>query len=375
MSDFRLAHAAAPDWGRAAKSCLDQLAVTEGGETPGTLGFVYATDRLAGDMGSILAFLRETTRVPHWVGTVGMGIVATGREYFDEPALAVMLARLPERTFRVFPAIAGDLASFRAAMAPWMDAAQPAFGVVHADPENANAPAVVAELSEATASYLVGGLTSSRAAHVQVADAVTDGGVSGVLFSAEIGVATALSQGCSPIGAVHAVTAGERNVIFELDGRAALEVLMADARVDGVEALASAARGLHAALPIAGSDTGDYLVRNLVGIDPERGWVAIGDAVAPGDRLLFCRRDRASAKRDLERMLGDLKRRTRGAPPRAGVYYTCLARGPNLFGPNSAELAMIRDGLGDFPLVGFFCNGEISHNRLYGYTGVLALFL
>jgi small ligand-binding sensory domain FIST len=351
------------------------LAVSARGEPPGTLGFVYATDRLAGDLGSILAFLRETTRVPHWVGTVGMGVVATGREYFDEPALAVMLARLPERAFRVFPTVERDLGSFKSAMGAWLDTAQPAFGVVHADPENARSPDLVAQLSEATASYLVGGLTSSRTAHAQIADKVTDGGVSGVLFSAEVGVATALSQGCSPIGKAHAVTGGERNVIFELDGEPALEVLMGEAGVSTVEALASAARNLHAALPIPGSDTGDYMVRNLVGIDPERGWVAIGDGVAPGDRVMFCRRDRASAKRDLDRMLDDLRPPPRAPPPRGGVYYSCLARGPNLFGPNSAELSAIRDGLGDFPLVGFFCNGEISHNRLYGYTGVIALFL
>ena len=62
-------------------------------------------------------------------------------------------------------------------------------------------------------------------------------------------------------------------------------------------------------------------------------------------------------------------------PPRGGVYYSCLGRGENLFGGDSRELRAIRNELGNFPLVGFFANGEISHNRLYGYTGVLTLFL
>jgi small ligand-binding sensory domain FIST len=74
-------------------------------------------------------------------------------------------------------------------------------------------------------------------------------------------------------------------------------------------------------------------------------------------------------------MLSDLARRTGGAAIKGGVYCTCVARGPNLFGENAEELGAIRDVLGDFPLVGFFANGEICHNRLYGYTGVLALFL
>ena len=96
--------------------------------------------------------------------------------------------------------------------------------------------------------------------------------------------------------------------------------------------------------------------------------------VSDGDAVLFCRRDPTSAAADLQRMLADLKRRA-GGTPRAGLYFSCVARGPNLFGESSQELRMIRDALGAFPLAGFFGNGEIAHDRLYGYTGVLALFL
>jgi small ligand-binding sensory domain FIST len=74
------------------------------------------------------------------------------------------------------------------------------------------------------------------------------------------------------------------------------------------------------------------------------------------------------------RMLSDLGKRA-GGQIKAGLYYSCLGRGRNQFGDDSEELKMIRDLLGDFPLVGFFANGEISHNRLYGYTGVLTLFV
>ena len=115
-------------------------------------------------------------------------------------------------------------------------------------------------------------------------------------------------------------------------------------------------------------------MRNLVGIDPNHGLIAIGDMVEPGRSIMFARRDLASAQADLERMLAVIKKRLKG-PPRGGIYVSCLARGPALFGDDSQELKTIRDALGDFPLVGFFANGEISHNRLYGYTGVLTLFL
>jgi small ligand-binding sensory domain FIST len=370
MDSFRVAHASGESWGLCAKSCLTQLGPADGAN----LGFVYATDRFAGDLSSILTFLRETTHVEHWVGTVGLGIVVTGKEYFDEPALAVMIGSLPERMFRVFPSITSDLDQFRADNGAWLDSAQPAFGVVHADPRNPRMPALLSSLAVETATFLVGGLTSSRSGFEQIADRVVDGGLSGVLFSAEVGVATGLTQGCSPIGPVRQVTSGDENVMYELDGQTALAALMADAGEASLQGLARAARSLHAAIPVAGSDTGDYLVRNLVGIDPERGWVAIGDRISVGDRITFCRRDSRAALEDLDRMLSRLKGRI-NERPKAGVYYTCVARGRNLFDPDSEELRRIKAAFGDIPVVGFFCNGEISHNRLYGYTGVLALFL
>ena len=127
-------------------------------------------------------------------------------------------------------------------------------------------------------------------------------------------------------------------------------------------------------LPIPSSDTGDYLVRNLVGIDPEQNLVAIGDFVEEGTSIMFCKRDGDTARDDMQRMLADLGQRAT-TPIKGGVYYTCLGRGRYQFGEDSEELKMIRDELGDFPLVGFFANGEISHHRLYGYTGVLTLFV
>ncbi|MBA2352582.1 MAG: FIST C-terminal domain-containing protein, partial [Burkholderiales bacterium] len=95
---------------------------------------------------------------------------------------------------------------------------------------------------------------------------------------------------------------------------------------------------------------------------------------APGMSMMFCRRDRAAATLDMQRMLTSIKSGLYGKP-KGGLYYSCLGRGASLFGDDSEELKMIREALGEFPLVGMFCNGEISHNRLYGYTGVLTLFV
>jgi small ligand-binding sensory domain FIST len=114
-------------------------------------------------------------------------------------------------------------------------------------------------------------------------------------------------------------------------------------------------------------------VRNLVGFDPRNGLVAIGAQVEKGMQVMFCRRDEAAAREDLHRMLDRISADLDG-PPRGGLYFSCLGRGEHLFGRRSAELELIARRLGEFPLVGFFCNGEISHDRLYGYTGVLTLF-
>jgi len=222
--------------------------------------------------------------------------------------------------------------------------------------------------------FLVGGLTSSRRQNLQITDRVTEGGLSGVSFSDGVTGATRLTQGCSPIGPRHVITDCQRNVMITLDGRPALEVFREDVGEALARDLNRVGGQIFAGLPIAGSDTGDYLVRNLVGIDPANKLVAIGELVEPGGGVMFCRRDSKTAHDDMGRMLDSIKMGlyTR---PHGGVYYSCLGRGAGLFGAGSKELGMIREALGDFPLVGLFCNGEISHNRLYGYTGVLTLFV
>jgi small ligand-binding sensory domain FIST len=220
----------------------------------------------------------------------------------------------------------------------------------------------------------VGGLTSAATGAGQIAGATTGGGLSGVLFGEAVPVATGLTQGCSPIGPQHTITAMENDVVSELDGRPAVDVFKEDIGDLLARDLQRVVGYIHAAVPVVGSDTGDYMVRNLIGIDASRGWLAIGDALSEGDQVMFVRRDGASAVEDMGRMLDSLKGRA-GAGIRGGVYHSCIARGPNQFGPGSQELSMIRDALGDVPLIGFFGNGEISNGRLYTYTGVLSLFL
>lgn len=369
---FKAAHATGDDWGLTAKACLEAM-----GSIPqsANLGFLYATAGLSEDLGSILTYLRERTGVLDWVGTVGLGIAASGVEVHGQPALAILIASLPPDSFRIFQPLVGSASGFSAGDSEWIERQQSLLGVVHGDPRNGDLPQIVREITEQFPAYLVGGLTASDGEHqAQIAGRVVEGGLSGVLLGDDLPVVTGLTQGCSPIGPNREITDAEQNVIRELDGRPALDVFKEDIGELLSQNLERIAGYIYIGFPVVGSDTGDYLVRNLTGIDPQKGWIAVGELVQPGQRMLVCRRDHDSAVEDLERMLADVAKRSGGAA-KAGLYFSCVARGQNLFGPNSEELGLVREAVGDIPLIGFFANGEISNNRLYGYTGVLTLFL
>ncbi|MCF7985772.1 MAG: FIST C-terminal domain-containing protein [Thiohalocapsa sp.] len=369
MQSFPYAHSASGDWHKLADDLIDGLRPASG-----TLGFLYVTDAVNAYLGDILDALREATGVEHWVGAVGIGICATGVEYYEKPAAAAMLADLPEDAFRVFPTIVKDLEGYDAAQRGWLGDGQPFLGLVHGDPANPLLESLIKQLAaRTTTGFLVGGLASSNDNARVVADGVTEGGLCGVMFAESVGIQTNLTQGCSPIGPHRRITDCQRNVLAGLDGRPALDVFKEDIGEMLARDLSRVGGYIFAGLPIAGSDTGDYLVRNLIGVDTEQKLLAIGDIVEQGSELMFCRRDAETAREDLSRMLAHLKRRLSG-PPRGGVYVSCVGRGANLFGEDSEELKQIRDELGDFPLVGFYANGEISRDRLYGYTGVLTLF-
>lgn len=372
MSQFRYGHAAGADWRQAAVDCLTQI-----GQVPerANLGILYATDAVADDLEDLLGLVRASTGIEHWVGTLGGGVCATGAEYYEEPAVALMLAELPPDAFRVFGVPGGDMAEFDALNGVWIADRQPYIGLVHGDPTHDGIEDLVRELARSTTTgFLVGGLGTPHGERRSIADRCSADPLTGVLLTDSVAVTTALTQGCSPMGPTRAITDCQRNILIEIDGEPALDVM----REDIGEELASDLPGLgdkvFVGLPIRGSDTGDYIVRNLVGLDPSHSLLAVAELVEVGQQIVFCRRDAGTAKEDLDRMLTAIKRRLKGAP-RGGIYVSCLGRGANLFGSGSAELKQIQRMLGDFPLIGFYANGEISQDRIYGYTGVLTLFL
>ncbi|MGY8997319.1 MAG: FIST signal transduction protein [Alphaproteobacteria bacterium] len=360
---FALGHATAETWQQAARAVAEQLGDRDDDE----LGFVYVTDHFSDHLGDIASFLAGATGTLNWCGTIGIGICATGVEYFDRPAVVAMTCSFPGSNHALFTSLDEAITSY----AEMGSAPGGAFCIVHGDPRREELMGDVPRLARDTDGFLVGALTSSRASFAQLAGRPAASSLAGLLMT-NARVATGLTQGCMPLGGYHQVTQARENLVIALDGKPAMDVFVETLSEAGISDLRELSGALHVALPVTGSDMGDYLVRNLVGLDPDEGTIMIGDNVQPGDALMFCKRDQEAAETDLRRMLHDLK--ARALRPVGGLYFSCLARGPGMFGEEGRELAIIEEVLGDLPIVGFFGNGEISFDRLYAYTGVLTLF-
>jgi small ligand-binding sensory domain FIST len=386
-SSFVQAHAANVDWRVALADGLAQIqtrmaaGARAGGAAPYTLGWCYLTDYYAPAAEAILDELRRGLPGIAWVGTVGVGVAVDGLEYIDEPALALMVAPLPRESFRLFSGLQplpGPSSDFAAHTA-----------LVHAESSTPDLQELLQELSARTATgYLFGGLSSARNRSLHIADGVFTGGLSGVLFGPEVGLISRVTQGCQPIGPLRNVTQAERNYVLTLDGQPALDCVLEDLGlapdlpIDELsEELSTTLVGLNTGaedLPHGPGQFGaDTLVRHLVGVDPNNRVLAVGDEVAPGMHLTFCRRDPAAAKADLLRIAREIRSEldSGGAGQAAGaLYVSCSGRGGPHFGARNAELQAVRSALGEVPLVGFFAGGEIARDHLYGYTGVLTVF-
>lgn len=377
---FRVGHAALPaiDWREGVEHCLEQI--WRPGGSDDDVGFVYFTHTAAEHAEPVIDFLRRKTGIETWFGTTSLGICAAapdtgGVEYWEQPALVIMVGRFPDDGLRVFPG-AGGWPGFIEREGRWLATGAPHLALLHADPEAERLPDQLAQIARELQAFVIGGVAaapeSGRA--VQVAGSAREGGVTGVVFAADIPVVSGVTQGCAPIGAMHEVTHVEDGIVVELDGAPALVALKRDVGDILARDLSRVMGYVHAGVAVPGSDAGEYTVRNLMGIDEQQQLLAIGAELQEGDRLCFVRRDPMSADEDLRRMVRDVAERT-GGKARGGIYVSCLARGPHQFGPDSAELRIVAEELGDVPLVGFFANGEFARDRIHTYSGVLTVFL
>jgi len=353
---FTVSTGTASHWGAAAKMCLDGLGPFRA--KGANIGFLYATEPFADDLASLHTFLRETTPIETWVGGIVPGLCAQSAEYRQGGALGIMVGTLPTGSFR--PLLAKD---FPAAASEGGRAV-----IVHGDPRHPLITSLCQDLRRSM-TRSVGGFVSAAGPEHQLAGSLVQGGVSGLLLEQGTDLIVGLTQGCSPIGPVHFVTQSARNIVMELDGLPALDILKTEAG----DLIARDLRRAGGYIHIGILDDETYSVRSLVGIDSSHGFLAITSEIEDGARVVFVRRDANTAQRDLAEMLTRMRTALNGRSPLGALYFTCAARGVHMFGAEGQEMAQIRAALDNLPLLGFFANGEIANGQIYSYTGVLAV--
>lgn len=338
-----------------------------------SFGLLYLGEALAGSSREILDGLQEATGVSWWAGCSGMALLAGREEFYDASTGVVLVGTVPEGSVRVVP---GPVESFEQLVATLNGFLQPQDSgrlILHASPDFHALDALLQEITRETEWYVTGGVISGSAVAKHFADGVTEGGVSGLAFRETVPLAVRHTQGCSPLPGKYRLTETWRNIMVRLDDQPALTVFRSAIGEVLSRDLRRALGYIQVGLPIATSDTGDYRVRNIIGIDLDRDLLAVGEMLDQGESILFVRRDAQAAKEDLLRMLEAINRQCPNGI-RGGLYFDCLGRGREQFGEAGVELGIIQDALGDVPLVGFFANGEIFSNHIYGYTGVLLVF-
>jgi small ligand-binding sensory domain FIST len=397
---FVHAHATHPRGDLAVELVWAQLAAQGVINMAPTLGWCYLSEELADEAPQVLAALRSRLPQVAWTGGVGAGVLATGVEYLDEPALAVMLCNLPTDDFRIFhgrqPLAQPGSGAWRAHTAQ-----------VHVDGQSPELGELVQELAERTdTGYLFGGISVGQPNGLHLAfdprsaapapnNGLWHGGLSGVAFGERVHLVSRVTQGCEPIGPQRRVTAAHRNIVYELDGLPALTCLLRDLgvqvtvnEIDWQRDALPKVRATLVGMSDADSDLlshgrhfgADTRVRHLVGLDPARHAVAISDVVDTGMQLAFCQRHVQAARQDLVRICAEIREEfdPQDHPhsrPVGAIYISCAGRGGPHFGAPHGEMEIMAHALGaDIPMVGMFAGGEIARHHLYGYTGVLTVF-
>jgi small ligand-binding sensory domain FIST len=225
---------------------------------------------------------------------------------------------------------------------------------------------------------VVGGMASAAQGpggnRLAIDERVVDHGAVGVFLGPEVDVSTVVSQGCRPVGEPFAVTKAERNIVYELAGRPALERLQAVARNASDADRVLLGQGVHLGRVIdehkATFTRGDFLIRNLIGADPDNGAIAVGDLVEIGQTAQFQVRDATSADEDLRELMS-------GRVAAAALVFTCNGRGIRLFGTADHDAGVVASSLGHRTVAGMSCAGELGpvggQNFLHGFTASVML--
>ena len=374
------------------------------------LAVVFISSAFASEYSRLMPLFEEALPVPVIIGCGGGGVIGMNRqgeaqEVEGEPGLSLTLMSLPGVNIRAFHILPESLPDLDSSPDNWVDLigvlpqAQPNF-ILLADPFSSGVNDLIQGLDFAyPGSIKVGGLASGSGVIGSTGlfcnYRLYREGIVGVALSGNLVLETIVAQGCRPIGQPYRVTEGERNVVLGLEEQADACLVGGgksrkplDALRDLIQTLSEEDRMLAQNSLFVGVvrdefkqdlENGDFLIRNLLGVDPRAGAIAIGDRVRPGQRIQFHLRDAHTSAEDLEVMLKRYQLQNSGNSGAAGaLMFSCLGRGEGLYGCPNFDSRLFRRYLGNIPVGGFFCNGELGpvggSTFLHGYTSVFGIW-
>jgi small ligand-binding sensory domain FIST len=372
------------DPGAAARRAVAQARDALGDTSP-SLAVLFASAHFLDSADALLAAIAEQAGPLPLIGCVAEAVAGGTREVESEPAISLWLgAGLgPVETFAmefIRTPSGGAYGGYRFPR----DAA--GVHLMICDPFTFPADGLLTHLNEQRPGAVVmGGLASaalrSRQSQLFLDDRVLSSGAVGVhLPRAE--VHPLVAQGCRPVGDAYIITGAQGNVIHELGGRPPLTRLQEMAAALPGRDQELLAQGILLGVVIdeyrAELGQGDFLIRGLIGADPDSGAIAVGDQIQVGQTVQFHVRDAASADADLRRALERESAALGGRRPAGALLFTCNGRGSRMFSAPDHDAGLIATMLGDIPMAGFFCAGELGpvggQNFLHTFTASIALF-
>lgn len=341
---------------------------------------------------AVAGLLAESLAAKHVFGCSGGGVIGNGFEIEQRPGVSITAAVLPEVNINPFHLQADRLPDLDAGPDKWetlmkVEAGQDPHFVMLADPYSFPVQDLLMGMDYAyPRATKIGGLASG--ASRQGGNALfLDGevlrtGAIGLALDGNITVDTVVAQGCRPIGSPMRISKSDRNMLLELEGQTPMEVLRNMLQIlserDQELIRHSLFLGVVTDELIENPAQGDFLVRNVVGMDQSTGGLAIGEMLKEGQLVQFHLRDAETSTDDLQAVLTRYADEHRENDIPGALLFSCLGRGQYLYGKANHDTDMFRDKLGDVPLGGFFCNGEIGPvsgtTFLHGYTSSFGLF-
>jgi small ligand-binding sensory domain FIST len=357
-----------------------------------SLGLAFLTPKFFPHAAEILEAFRVHARIPLLVGCSSTSLIAGEEEVEEDAGLVLGLYSLPDAELKAVRFTQEHLEEFSGPgywhLETGVTPEQTNGWLAFADPFHLDCEQWLRTWNEAYAPLpIVGGLASGDYAEQRTqvylnGDVFEEGGVA-VSVAGHVGLASVISQGCTPIGETWTITRAEQNIIYEIGNRPAYQVLSDTVRGLSAEEQKKCHGNLFVGLVINEYldefHRGDFLIRNLIGGDPNSGALAVGALPRSGQTIQFQRRDAAAGTEDITQLLHRMRGKLKGHPVYGACLCSCNGRGYRLFGKTNHDASHVQKEFGPLGLAGFFCNGEIGpvgdKNFLHGYTASVALFV